>query len=64
MKPGDKANPDSFKVRRAKVGGFKDYFDDAQVARLDAMVEERLLPGFGYLAAERAEAAPKAAASA
>lgn len=53
MKAGDKANPDSFKVRRAKVGGYRDYFDDAQAARLDAMTEERLLPGFGYLAAER-----------
>ena len=29
MKPGDKANPNSFKVRRAKVGGYRDYFDDA-----------------------------------
>ena len=60
MKPGDKANPDSFKVRRAKVGGWRDYFDDQQAARLDAMTEERLLPGFGYLAAERATPAPAA----
>ncbi len=60
MKPGDKANPDSFKVRRAKVGGYRDYFDDQQAARLDAMTEERLLPGFGYLAAERAAPAPAA----
>jgi hypothetical protein len=66
MKPGDKKNPESFKVRRAKVGGYRDYFDDAQLARLDALVEERLLPGFGYLARERAAAAEptRAAASA
>ena len=63
MKPGDKANPESFKVRRAKVGGYRDYFDDAQLAQLDALVEERLLPGFGYLASERPEP-PRAAASA
>ena len=63
MKPGDKANPESFKVRRAKVGGFRDYFDEAQLKQLDAMVEERLLPGFGYLAHERPEP-PRAAASA
>jgi hypothetical protein len=60
MKPADRANPDSFKVRRAKVGGYRDYFDDAQAAQLDAITEERLLPGFGYLASERAERAPAA----
>lgn len=64
MRPGDKANPESFKVRRAKVGGYRDYFDEAQLRQLEAMVEERLLPGFGYRAAERAEPAPRAAASA
>jgi hypothetical protein len=53
MKPGDRNNPDSFKVRRAKVGGYRDYFEDAQVERIDAVIEDRLLPGFGYLAAER-----------
>ncbi|MEK0083526.1 sulfotransferase domain-containing protein [Benzoatithermus flavus] len=53
MKPGDRSNPDSFKVRRAKVGGYRDYFDEAQIRALDAMVEERLLPGFGYLASEK-----------
>ena len=49
-------------MRRAKVGGYRDYFDDAQLAQLDALTEERLLPGFGYLATEQAE--PRAAASA
>jgi hypothetical protein len=58
MKAGDKANPESFKVRRAKVGGYRDYFDERQSAQLDAMTEERLLPGFGYLATERTAAAP------
>jgi hypothetical protein len=58
MKPGDKANPESFKVRRAKVGGYRDYFDETQAARLDAITEERLLPGFGYLDSERRQAAP------
>ena len=61
MRPGDRSNPDSFKVRRAKVGGYRDYFDDGQAARLEALTEERLLPGFGYLAAE--QAAVRAAAS-
>ena len=39
----DKSNPDSFKVRRAKVGGYRDYFDDAQVAEIDALVGRRAL---------------------
>lgn len=62
MKPGDKSNPESFKVRRAKVGGYRDYFDEAQLKQLEAMVEERLMPGFGYLAAERSEPARVASA--
>jgi hypothetical protein len=48
MTPRDKSNPDSYKVRRAKVGGYRDYFDDEQVARIDAMVREKLAPSFGY----------------
>ena len=48
MKPGDKNNPESFKVRRAKVGGYRDYFEDDQVERIDALVAERLSPAFGY----------------
>ena len=30
------------------VGGYRDYFDDDQVASLDAYVRERLSPVFGY----------------
>ena len=48
----DSKNPDSFKVRKGKVGGYKDYFDDAQVAELDAMVDAQLLPAFGYTQVE------------
>ena len=50
----DVNDPNTFKVRKAKVGGYRDYFDDDQVAELDAMVDSRLLPAFGYTAAERA----------
>ncbi len=46
--PGDRNNPDSYKVRRAKVGGYRDYFDDGQVARIDRLVETTLSPSFGY----------------
>jgi hypothetical protein len=61
MRPGDKTNPDSFKVRRAKVGGFRDYFDERQLAAIDEMTEERLLPGFGYRRTEQPATAPVAA---
>ena len=39
---------ESFKVRRAKVGGYKDYFTAAQVHELEDLVRERLSPAFGY----------------
>jgi hypothetical protein len=41
-------DPESFKVRRAKVGGFRDYFTDAQVAELEDLVRSRLSPTFDY----------------
>jgi len=48
----DVNDPNTFKVRKAKVGGYRDYFDDDQVAELDAMVDSGLLAAFGYTAAE------------
>jgi hypothetical protein len=48
MTPRDRDDPNTYKVRRAKVGGYRDYFDDEQVARIDQLVEEKLSPVFGY----------------
>jgi hypothetical protein len=48
LAPGNQANPQSYKVRRAKVGGYRDYFDDQQVAEIDALLEARPSPPFGY----------------
>ena len=48
MVPKDRNNPNTYKVRRAKVGGFRDYFDDAQVAQIEALVNDTLSPEFGY----------------
>jgi hypothetical protein len=48
MMPRDKDNPDSFKVRRAKVGGYRDYFTDEEVAAIDARLAATLAPVFGY----------------
>lgn len=48
LKPGDAANPESFKVRRGKVGGWRDYLNDAECRAVEAMIQAR--PGrlFGY----------------
>jgi hypothetical protein len=48
MKPGDPSNPQSYKVRRAKVGGYRDHFDEAEAATLDEIVNTRLDPVYGY----------------
>jgi hypothetical protein len=48
MMPRDKDNPNSYKVRRAKVGGYKDYFTDEEVAAIDARLAETLDPLFDY----------------
>jgi hypothetical protein len=48
LKPGDKSNPDSYKVRRAKVGGYRDYFEDEEVETIDRYVAEHLAPEYGY----------------
>ncbi|MEZ4332364.1 MAG: sulfotransferase domain-containing protein [Myxococcota bacterium] len=48
MKPGKKGDPNSYKVRRAKVGGYKDYFDEAQATEIDELVRKHLSPAYGY----------------
>ena len=48
MTPGDPNNPDSFKVRRGKVGGYTDYFENEELETVDKMVTETLDNVFGY----------------
>jgi hypothetical protein len=61
----DDADPNAFKVRRGKVGGYRDYFDDRQVAAIDRLVLDRLVPDWGYKGAsadpDGAAAAPRRA---
>lgn len=57
MAPGDKNDPDTYKVRRAKVGGYRDYFTDDEVAQIDDYIRANLLPLFGYKAADDRKAA-------
>lgn len=51
VKPGDKDNPQSFKVRKGKVGGYRDYFTDEQCAELEQMAST-LDPIFDYRASQ------------
>lgn len=44
----DPNNPDSFKARRAKVGGYRDYFSDEEIREIDALVAATLSPEYGY----------------
>ena len=48
MVPKDGDDPNTYKVRRAKVGGYRDYFDDEQVERIEQLVDSTLSPYFGY----------------
>ncbi len=41
-------DPESFKVRRAKVGGYRDHFSPKQIVELESLTNERLSPIFGY----------------
>ena len=50
MVPKDRKNPNSYKVRKAKVGGYRDYFDDEQIRAMNELLGEKLDPVFGYKA--------------
>lgn len=56
----DPDDPESFKVRRGKVGGYRDELPEATVAWLDRTVAERLDPRLGY-GAPSAEGSRRAA---
>ena len=48
MRPTKPEDAATFKVRRGKVGGYRDYFTEQENATLDAMVREQLHPFYGY----------------
>jgi hypothetical protein len=48
MKLVNPKDPSTFKVRRGKVGGYRDDFEPEQVAELEALVRENILPELGY----------------
>lgn len=44
----DRNNLNTYKVRRAKVGGYREDFTPDELRSIDAYVQSNLLPGFGY----------------
>ena len=48
LKPSDASDGDSYKVRRGKSGGYRDYLSDEQNAYIDSLVRNRLNPVYGY----------------
>jgi hypothetical protein len=48
MKLVNAGDPSTYKVRRGKVGGYRDDFDAHQVAELEALVRDNILPELGY----------------
>jgi hypothetical protein len=48
LTPKDRQNPDSYKVRRAKVGGYRDYFAEHETAAIEELIQGTLASSFGY----------------
>jgi len=48
LKAGDVNDPDSYKVRRGKVGGYRDELTPAQIVQLERKMAASLSPFFGY----------------
>lgn len=48
MQPGDPGDPNSYKVRRGKVGGYREDFTPEQIAWMDKLTAEQLAPALGY----------------
>ena len=45
MQPGQGSSGESFKVRRGKIGGYRDYLSAEDIAYVDEVVSEMALPG-------------------
>lgn len=48
LRPGVEGDPESFKARRGKVGGYVDYLGPEDIERLSAVIEGGLDPWYGY----------------
>lgn len=48
LSAGDEANPESYKVRRATVGGYRGHLSDEEAETARAFLGDKLDPSFGY----------------
>lgn len=48
LQPGISGDPDSYKARRGKVGGYVDYLSSFEIARTTEIINTQLDPWYGY----------------
>ena len=48
LRPGDEKDVESYKTRRGKAGGYRDYLSEADIRYLDHRIAKELDPYFGY----------------
>jgi hypothetical protein len=59
LRPADPSNPDSYKVRRGKAGGYVDSFLPSEIEYLDSFIDRHLDPFFGrYLGGSKHTSTP------
>jgi len=46
MKPGDRSDEESFKTRKGKVGGYREYLTADEIDAIDARIAANLSPFF------------------
>jgi len=49
LNPADKADTDSYKTRKGRIGGYLDYLDQEEIDYLNKRIGEDLSPFFGYV---------------
>ena len=62
LRPGDPEQPNSFKVRRGQVGGYKDELTADEVEQLDQRIDALMVEGLGYRSDEQVVLPPAATA--
>jgi hypothetical protein len=48
LRPRDPSDPESFKTRKGRVGGHRDYVGPAELAWMEAEIQTKLDPSYGY----------------
>ena len=48
LRPADPNDPESFKTRKGRVGGYREYFDGEDVAWIESRIQNGLVAAMGY----------------